>query len=119
MGGHGNIAEVKTALVYAVVQQGIPIEQARETSHRVRSSGGLRWRFCLLLETEFIHRTPCNIINDIHFIFLPAIDSVLGIDSSASMIESANEDYGSSKATFRVGVQRGEEFSGEFRGVHE
>jgi ubiquinone/menaquinone biosynthesis C-methylase UbiE len=34
--------------------------------------------------------------------FLPAIDSVLGIDSSASMIESANKDYASSKATFRV-----------------
>ncbi|OQE11962.1 hypothetical protein PENFLA_c067G09611 [Penicillium flavigenum] len=34
--------------------------------------------------------------------FLPAIDSVLGIDSSASMIESANKDYASSKASFRV-----------------
>ena len=32
MGGHGNIAEVKTALVYALVQQGIPVEQAREIS---------------------------------------------------------------------------------------
>jgi hypothetical protein len=32
MGGHGNIAEVKTALIYALVQQGIPIEKAKETS---------------------------------------------------------------------------------------
>lgn len=34
--------------------------------------------------------------------FLPAIESVLGIDSSASMIESANKDYASPKANFRV-----------------
>ncbi|KAJ6084908.1 hypothetical protein N7499_004537 [Penicillium canescens] len=32
MGGHGNVAEVKTALIYALVQQGIPIEKAKETS---------------------------------------------------------------------------------------
>ncbi|KAJ5424553.1 hypothetical protein N7445_010526 [Penicillium cf. griseofulvum] len=32
MGGHGNVAEVKTALVCALVQHGIPVEQARETS---------------------------------------------------------------------------------------
>lgn len=32
MGGHGNVAEVKTALIYALVQQGISIEKARETS---------------------------------------------------------------------------------------
>ncbi|CAG7919386.1 unnamed protein product [Penicillium olsonii] len=32
MGGHGNVAEVKTALLYALVQQGITVEQARETS---------------------------------------------------------------------------------------
>lgn len=32
MGGHGNVAETKTALIYALVQQGIPIEQAREAS---------------------------------------------------------------------------------------
>ncbi|KAJ5114394.1 hypothetical protein NUU61_000153 [Penicillium alfredii] len=32
MGGHGNIAEIKTAFIYALVQQGIPIETARETS---------------------------------------------------------------------------------------
>ncbi|KKK16031.1 hypothetical protein ARAM_004616 [Aspergillus rambellii] len=30
MGGHGNIPEVSTALMYALVQQGIPIEKARE-----------------------------------------------------------------------------------------
>jgi ubiquinone/menaquinone biosynthesis C-methylase UbiE len=34
--------------------------------------------------------------------FIPAIESVLGIDSSKSMIESANKDYGSPKASFRV-----------------
>lgn len=34
--------------------------------------------------------------------FLPAIESVVGIDSSASMIESANKDYASPKASFRV-----------------
>lgn len=32
MGGHGNVAETKTALTYALVQHGIPIEQAREAS---------------------------------------------------------------------------------------
>jgi hypothetical protein len=32
MGGHGNVAEVKTALLYALVQQGMSIEKARETS---------------------------------------------------------------------------------------
>ena len=34
--------------------------------------------------------------------FLPTIESVLGIDSSASMIEAANKDYASPKASFRV-----------------
>lgn len=34
--------------------------------------------------------------------FISDIDSVLGIDSSQSMIDSANKDYGSSKASFRV-----------------
>ncbi|KAJ5336236.1 uncharacterized protein N7506_004258 [Penicillium brevicompactum] len=34
--------------------------------------------------------------------YLPAIGSVLGIDSSGSMIESANKDYASPKASFRV-----------------
>jgi hypothetical protein len=32
MGGHGNVAEVETAFLCALVQQGISIEQARETS---------------------------------------------------------------------------------------
>ena len=32
MGGHGNVAEVNSALLYALVQQGISIEKARETS---------------------------------------------------------------------------------------
>jgi SAM-dependent methyltransferase len=32
MGGHGNVAEVNTALIFALVQHGIPVEQARETS---------------------------------------------------------------------------------------
>ncbi|KAJ5124948.1 uncharacterized protein N7515_008773 [Penicillium bovifimosum] len=34
--------------------------------------------------------------------FLPAIGSVLGIDSSTSMIDSATKDYASPKAEFRV-----------------
>lgn len=34
--------------------------------------------------------------------FLPAIGSVLGIDASPSMIESAKKDYGSPKAEFRI-----------------
>lgn len=32
MGGHGNVAEVKTALLSALVQHGISIQKARETS---------------------------------------------------------------------------------------
>ncbi|KAA8648436.1 hypothetical protein EYZ11_000357 [Aspergillus tanneri] len=32
MGGHGNVSEVHTALIFALVQQGIPIEKARKTS---------------------------------------------------------------------------------------
>ncbi|KAI9044718.1 class I SAM-dependent methyltransferase [Aspergillus affinis] len=32
MGGHGNIAEVQTAMIFALVQQGFSIEKARETS---------------------------------------------------------------------------------------
>lgn len=34
--------------------------------------------------------------------YISAIDTVLGIDSSISMIESANKDYASPKASFRV-----------------
>ncbi|KAL2870117.1 class I SAM-dependent methyltransferase [Aspergillus lucknowensis] len=30
MGGHGNVGEVTTALMYALVRQGVPIEKARE-----------------------------------------------------------------------------------------
>lgn len=30
MGGHGNVAEVVTALIYTLVQQGIPVEKARD-----------------------------------------------------------------------------------------
>lgn len=32
MGGHGNIAEVQTAMIFALVQQGFSIEEAREIS---------------------------------------------------------------------------------------
>ncbi|KAJ5625463.1 hypothetical protein N7510_001772 [Penicillium lagena] len=32
MGGHGNVAEVQTALIHALVQQGISVETARKTS---------------------------------------------------------------------------------------
>lgn len=32
MGGHGNVAEVMTALIYTLVQQGIPVEKVKETN---------------------------------------------------------------------------------------
>lgn len=34
--------------------------------------------------------------------FLPAVEYVLGIDSSTSMIESATKEYGGPKADFKV-----------------
>lgn len=35
-------------------------------------------------------------------LFLPYVGQVVGVDSSPSMIESANKDYGGEKAGFRV-----------------
>jgi ubiquinone/menaquinone biosynthesis C-methylase UbiE len=35
-------------------------------------------------------------------LFLPYVGQVVGVDSSPSMIESANKDYGGEKADFRV-----------------
>ena len=32
MGGHGNVAEVMTALIYTLVQKGIPVEKAKEAN---------------------------------------------------------------------------------------
>lgn len=32
MGGHGNVAETMTALIYTLMQQGIPIEKAKEAN---------------------------------------------------------------------------------------
>jgi hypothetical protein len=32
MGGHGNVAEAKTALAYVLVKQGVPIERVREAN---------------------------------------------------------------------------------------
>lgn len=34
--------------------------------------------------------------------FLPAVQSVLGVDASPAMIDAAQKDYGSGKAEFRV-----------------
>lgn len=32
MGGHGNVAEVMTALIYTLVQQGVPLDKAKEAN---------------------------------------------------------------------------------------
>lgn len=32
MGGHGNVAEAMTALIYTLVQQGVPVQKAREAN---------------------------------------------------------------------------------------
>ena len=32
MGGHGNVPEVMTALIYTLVQHGVPMDKAKETS---------------------------------------------------------------------------------------
>lgn len=32
MGGHGNVAETMTTLIYTLVQHGIPLEKAKETN---------------------------------------------------------------------------------------
>lgn len=32
MGGHGNVAEIMTALIYTLTQQGIPVEKAKEAN---------------------------------------------------------------------------------------